>query len=128
MKSKLYFFLVMGIVNFSCVHNSTDNIEELGSNYYYLGDANESQILINLKPESNNKFGKTVIYPEVVEYNFNDNYIIAKSKEVIDNKRIDKFWLIDKRKKNDSIIPMDSIKFSLQLDSLKLNIKLKNRK
>ena len=128
MKSKLYFFLVMVIVNFSCVNNSTDNIQELGSNYYYLGDANESQILINLKPKSKDKFGKTVISPEVVEYNFNDNYIIAKSIEVIDNKTIDKFWLIDKRKKNDSISPMDSIKFSHQLDSLKLNIKLKNRK
>lgn len=128
MKSKLYFFLIIGIVNFSCIHNSTNNIEELGSNYYYLGDANESQILINLKPQSKSKFGKTIISPEVVEYNFNDNYIIAKSLEVIDNKTIDKFWIINKRKKNDSIIPMDSTKFSHQLDSLQLNIKLKNRK
>ena len=133
MKTKSYILSSFFIIFISCVrnqavYNHTDNIEELGSNYYYLGDSNESQILLNLKPENKSKFGKTIIPPEVIEYNFNNNFIIAKTLEVLDNNKNYKYWIVDKQKSKDSIKPMDSINFFKALDSLNLNIKFKKRK
>ncbi|WP_281228761.1 hypothetical protein [Flavobacterium aquiphilum] len=137
MKAKFYTFYILGMVTLSCVHNPTnqtavynhaDNIEELGQNYYYLGDANESQILLNLKPEKTLKFGKTIIPPEVIEYGFDDNYIIAKTKELIDGNKTFEYWIVDKRANNDSAKAMDSISFFKKTYDLDLKIKLKKRK
>jgi hypothetical protein len=133
MKTKLYPLFSFCVVFLSCVrnqtvYNQTDNIEELGNNYYYLGDSNESQILLNLKPENKSKFGKTIIPPEVIEYNFNNDFIIAKTLEMIDNNKNYKYWIVDKQRNKDSIEPLDSINFFKALDNLNLNIKFKKRK
>ena len=50
------------------VYNHTNNIEELGDDYYFLGDGKESQILLNLKPGSKLKMGKTIVPPEVIRF------------------------------------------------------------
>ncbi len=108
----------------SCVYNHTDNTENLGNKYFYLGDGSESQIMLG---DEKKNFGVTIVPQEVVEYNFNDRYIIAKSIAKTDNIEIQKFWLIDK-KSNDSIISLDSLSFHSKLEKLNIRMKLKIRK
>lgn len=130
MKYRLLFSL--SIIFLCCnnrgdVYDNTDNIQDLGDNYYYLGDANESQILLNLKPFLKRKFGKTVIPGEVIAYNHNSQFIIAKTKNQSTDKKEVKYWILDKRIRETEPKSMDSIMFFKRIDSLNLNIDLKRR-
>ena len=124
---------IAAIVLFSCankvnIYDHTAAIVDLGNNYYYLGDGRESQILLNLKPDAKSKVGKTIIPPEVIQYNFDESYIIAQTIERINSKDLYKYWIVEKTEKNqDLIISIDSIKFYKKLDSLLIKIKLKPR-
>lgn len=133
MKTKFYFLYFSSIIFFSCIsnqpiYNHTDNIDILGEGYYYLGDSNESQILLDDNKNQTYKSGITIIPPEVIEYNFNNNFIIAKTLEVADNKKNYNYWIVDKRRKNDSFKPFDSVSFFKEINNLHLNIKLMKRK
>lgn len=123
---KKYLFLTLLISFTSCIYNHTDNIEILGNRFYYLGDGNESQILYDPTENVDYKFGITVIPPEVIKYNFNDQYIIAKTLDSLDSKR--NYWLVDKTKDFSSLMPLDSINFYRKLDSLAITLKLKEKK
>ena len=67
MKANFFFIIILftTIVSYiqkqETIYNHTNEIEELGQNYYYIGDANESQIVLNLRPKSNKRFGQTII-------------------------------------------------------------------
>ena len=121
------------IVMYSCnnrvnLYDHTAAIVELGNDFYYLGDAGESQILLNLKPGAKSKVGKTVIPPEVILYNHDDNFIIAQTLEKANGKEIVKYWIVEKAKKNEATaIPLDSVSFYKNTDSLVIKIKLKPR-
>ena len=121
-----YLYLLISLFSFclSCTFNSDNSTYDLGDNYYYLADANESQILLNLKPNQRSKVGKTIIPAEVTEYNFNEFYIIAKS---IDHKnKIELFWIVNKNS-NDSIEALNLKGFSEKLETLKISLKLRPR-
>jgi hypothetical protein len=110
-------------------YNHTAVIVELGNDFYYLGDGGESQILLNLKPEAKSKVGKTIIPPEVIRYNFNENFIIAQTVGKVSGKEAYKYWIVEKNKMNqDSITHLDSISFYKNLDILHIKIKLESRK
>jgi hypothetical protein len=110
------------------LYDHTAAIVELGNDFYYLGDAGESQILLNLKPGAKSKVGKTVIPPEVILYNHDDNFIIAQTLEKVNGKEIVKYWIVEKAKKNEAAaIPLDSVSFYKNTDSLGIKIKLKPR-
>ncbi len=70
----------MAAVFFCCCDNRvnpydhTAVVVELGNDFYYLGDGRESQILVNLRPKSKSKVGKTIIPPEVIQYNFDTEF------------------------------------------------------
>jgi len=100
------------------VYNHSNNIEELGHGYYFLGDGHESQILLNLKPDAKSKIGKTIVPPEVIRYNFDDQYIIAES---IDGKGY-LYWLI-KKGELDSLQSVDSLEFFTRISLLGLELK-----
>lgn len=125
--------MLMGLyscVNKKNVYNHTAEIIELGDNFYYLADGRESQILLNLKPEAKSKFGKTIIPPEVIQYNYDDNFIIAQTidREPMNGKQFYKYWIVEKKKKNqDLIISLDSTSFYKNIDSLLIKIKLNQR-
>jgi hypothetical protein len=111
------------------LYNHTAEIVELGNDFYYLGDGGESQILLNLKPEAKSKVGKTIIPPEVIQYNFDENFIIAQTVGKVSSKEVYKYWIVEKNKMNqDDITPLDSINFYKNLDSLQIKIKLEQRK
>lgn len=125
--------LTTSIVLSSCAnrvqpYNHTAAIVELGNDFYYLGDGGESQILLNLKPQAASKVGKTIIPSEVIQYNFNESFIIAQTVKKINSKKIYNYWIVEKSRINqESAIPLDSINFYKKLDSLRINMKLKER-
>jgi len=126
------FLLVIYLIFLSCtdksdIYNHTDNVENLGDDYYYLGDANESQILLNLKPKSGKRIGITVIPAEVTNYNYDSQFIIAKTENSSNHIKEIRYWILDKRKKDVEPIFMDSIIFFKKVDSLNLKINLKKR-
>ena len=108
----------------SCLYDHTDNIEELGNNYYYMGDGRESQILLSRNEKRSG--GQTIVPEEVTHYDFNSDYIIARNIKDRFNKEI-KFWIIDKRLRTQPD-PLDSIAFYNELQKLNLDLKLKPRK
>ena len=124
--------LVLSLILFmwlleSCVYNHTDNIEDLGNGYYYLGDGSESQILQGTKP-NDYSFGITIVPQEVIEYNFDNSHIIAKSIVYKLGVPQAKYWIIEKTKKNQAIIPLDSITFSIRVKKENIQLELQNRK
>jgi len=111
---------------FSCVYNHTDNIQELGNDYYYLGDGKESKILLNLKPNNKHRVGRIIVPQKIVQYNFDENYIIAKN--IDQNSSVGLYWIIDKSKSDNSIHSLDSISFMQLKKDLNILLTLKNRK
>jgi hypothetical protein len=69
----------------------------------------------------------TIVPQEVVEYNFDSRYIIAKSIMNIDNVTKQTFWIVDKKDKNSPLL-LDSISFTKKVEELNLKLKLKLRK
>ena len=112
--------IILFLFFISCVYNHTSNTENLGNGYYYLGDGSESQILLGKEKKN---FGVTIVPQEVVNYNFDKNFIIAKS---ISNKT-EYYWIIDKSKK-DSIVGLDSLSFVKEVKALDIHLVLKDRK
>jgi hypothetical protein len=108
----------------SCVYDHTDNIEELGNNYYYMGDGRESQILLSKNEKRSG--GQTIVPEEVTDYDFNSEYIIARNIQDRINKEI-KFWIIDKRQGSQPV-PLDSTEFYKEIQKLNLDLKLQPRK
>jgi hypothetical protein len=123
MKRLIISLLLMWLFE-SCGYNHTDNIEDLGKGYYYLGDGSESQILQSLKP-NNFSSGRTVVPAEVIEYNYNELFIIVKSVDHI--KKTELYWIVNKHAK-DSVEPLDLKAFDEKLKTIKLDLNLKPRK
>lgn len=115
----------------SCPSDHTGIIQELGNNYYYMGDGRESQILLGRG--DNRSGGKTIVAEEVTHYSYDSQYIIARNIQNRYNKEI-KFWIIDKRQ-GAQPVPIDSIEFNVdsiefneELQKLNINLKLQPRK
>lgn len=82
----------------------TFNIESLGDGYYYSRD-------------ENNIFGPVNIPCKILEYNYNDEYIIA-------NQDGTGYWIIDK-KDHSCLGPMNHMNFDSKKDSLEIRLRLK---
>lgn len=109
----------------SCVFRHTDDLSDLGGNYYFLPDGRMSTIGYNTANEGENRSGITLVEPKVVEYAFNDKVIIAKSIDVYDKKV--KFWIIDKDKAlHNNVEEFDSISFYNELSKRNIKLKLGN--
>jgi hypothetical protein len=121
---KRIIFITVSLSLQSCVYDHTAIIEELGNNYYYMGDGRESQILLSRNEKRS--VGQTIVSQEVTHYAFNSDYIIARNIQDRNSKEI-KFWIVDKRKGTEPI-PLDSAKFNEELQKLNLDIKLQPRK
>ena len=104
----------------SCVFRHVDEIEDLGNNYYFLVDGKMSTIYYNLSKDSSNRKGIEVVSPRVINYNYNDHFIIAKSLGFVDDSI--KYWIIDKNGIDEKVNPLDSLRFYNELN--KKNIQL----
>ena len=123
-KHKAFLSIIVMTILSSCIYNDTAITEDLGGQYFYLGAGNESQILLGNEKTNT---GITIVPQEVVEYNFDSRYIIAKSIMNIDNVTKQTFWIVDKKDKNSPLL-LDSISFTKKVEELNLKLKLKLRK
>lgn len=99
--------------------------EDLGNNFYFVRDGNFSSIMRSADGKYKGTTGYEIIPPLVVDYNFNDSYIIAKTKG---KKQSVKYWILDKaqHKREIPLEPLDSVNFYNKL--LKENISLTFKK
>jgi hypothetical protein len=107
-------------------------------NHYYLWEGDHYNYYIIWNPnEKRAKTGGAEIIEHVFKYDFNKDFIIAKTTEYKSSKdSINKFWIIDKRKptksdtekwKDDLLTgPLDSIGLINYLKQMKIELKLKN--
>ncbi len=119
----LFLFLILSPLS-SCVYNHTASTEDLGDQYFYLGDGHESQILLGNEQKNT---GITIVPQEVIEYDFDKRYIIAKNISYLKNIERETFWIIDKQSK-DSVMSFDSISFLKKVKDLNIKLHLKERK
>ena len=106
----------------SCVFKHYDDYVDLGDNFYYLIDGKSTTIYYNLSEDYNNRKGVQIVTPRVVNYSFNEDYIIAKSVSISNENEDYGYWLIAKKYKDRKLYPMDSLSFNLKLKSLEVNL------
>lgn len=116
-----FFFIVLILT--SCVYNHTAKTEDLGNGYFYLGDGNESQILLNKNRKKNKSIGLIVTGSEIVKYNYDDKYIIAKSLR----EKNELYWIIDKELPIDSVNPLTETEYKTELKTRGITLTLKKR-
>ena len=98
-----------------------DDSIDLGDKYRYIQDY--PQGILYHKTEKYDGIGLYAVPPNVLSYDFNDTYIIAKNKEM-ESEEIN-YWIIDKRIDFDRIKPIDSLTFFQTLSEKKIELKLK---
>ncbi len=129
MKKLTIIFFIISFIQ-SCVFIRTDNSIDLGNNYRFIQDT--PQTIIYHNDDEYIGSGIEIVPPIVLEYEFNDRYIIAKSQEVDEitgrkKDKLNKYWIIDKKMKGNSINPMDSISFYETLKTKNIGIDLPDR-
>jgi hypothetical protein len=136
MKRKLL-WLIYAIFFHSCNLPILFGDKELGAGYYYSEDGKLSTIIYSTKKPYKSS-GLEVIPPQVVDFEYNNLYVIVKS---IDNQtKNEYYWIIDKKvrinlddcnDKNscDSLLkinvigPLDSIWFRKEIDKSEITLR-----
>lgn len=123
-QTKIVFYVILLLFLSACVYDHTAITEDLGKGYFYLGDGHESQILFNKNRKKNGSSGLIVTEAEVVEYNYDENYIIAKS--LRDKSEL--FWIINKDLPFDSVRFMTRNEYENELRLKDIQLELRKRK
>jgi len=118
MKDRFFVLIAYLFICQSCVFIHVDDSIDLGNGYRYTQDSPEAIIWQDSKEYKG--VGNTVVPPQVIDYRYNENYIIAKS--VSSNGRNLKYWIIDKSKKPQNIESFDSISFFHQKQLLEISL------
>lgn len=114
----------------SCILIRIDDSIDLGDKFRYIQDY--PQTIIYHESEKYEGVGINVVAPIVSAYNFDDQYIIARSSDMqkfnpekYSSDSLVLYWIVDKKKSIDSIKPMDSIHFYKQLETLHISLRFK---
>ncbi len=119
-------FIVVFILSliFSCnIAEDMDDSVDLGNKYIFIQDYPQA-IIFNTSKECKS-CGRNIVPPNVLSYEFNERYIIAKSRDFMGEDKQLKYWIIDKKKDGAQVEPLDSISFYKQLKELKIDLKFK---
>ncbi|MGX5688164.1 hypothetical protein [Arcticibacter tournemirensis] len=76
---KSYFTLIIGYVLLSCFNGCSaggDYAKDLSGDYFYRDEGDSKKDILSHLP------GKKDIYGEVLDYDYNDNFIVAKQKPI----------------------------------------------
>ena len=98
-----------------------DDSIDLGSGYRYIQD--HPQSIIHHASEKYKGTGNEVIPPLVLEYNYNESFTIAKTKDIKTKNTI--FWIVEKSKMKSEIY-LDFIEFCKQVKDRNINLILKS--
>ncbi len=114
--------LVVGLIislTQSCVFIRIDDSIDLGNKYRFIQDY--PQAIIYHKTPKYKGAGINVVPPNVTTYKFDNQFIIAKSKD-LEDKQI-KYWIVDKKANGELVEPLDSVSFYNELKSLDIELK-----
>ena len=104
----------------SCIFIRMDDSIDLGNKYRFIQDYPQT-IIFHDSPKYEG-IGHNIVPPVVISYKFDDQYIIAKSKDMEDEQI--KYWIVNKKKQGSQEEPMDSISFYNELENLKIQLSL----
>jgi hypothetical protein len=99
---------LVGIVS-SCIFIHYDDSKDLGKGFYYVPDGNYSSIVKSVR-EKYEGIGEEIIPPKVIDYKFNEKFIIAKTVNVDGANDEIKYWIVDKSSSS-KVYPLDSLSF-----------------
>jgi len=104
-----------------------DDSIDLGNNYRFIQDSPKT--IIFHQTEEYEGVGIEVIPPVVLNYSFNEKYIIAKTQEVnnMTGKKIENsfhYWIIDKENKQVKINSMNLVTFENILNNKNIKLEL----
>lgn len=100
-----------------------DDSIDLGNQYRYTQDY--PRVIIYHKTVEYEGSGINIVPPVVLAYDFNENYIIAKSQEdepYSKEKKPIQYWIIDKSKEGAPVEPNDSLGFYNRLNDLNIEL------
>lgn len=125
MKRIIFIFTIILIQ--SCVFIRMDDSIDLGNNYRFIQDSPKT--IIFHQTEEYEGVGIEVIPPVVLNYSFNEKYIIAKTQEVnnMTGKKIENsfhYWIIDKENKQVKINSMNLVTFENILNNKNIKLEL----
>ena len=118
MKRLIYLCILISFQ--SCVFIRIDDSIDLGDHYRYIQDSPKT--IIHYETPKYKGVGVEIVPPVVTDYSYNDRWIIAKNKD-LDGKV--KYWIIDKKKHENEISPLDSISFFKIVDDKGITLKFK---
>ena len=136
--NKLFLLFILLLVGCNC--HSWMRIVELGNNFA-LVEADDTSINYDYYGGQNcflGKYAAQVIPVEVLAYNYNERWIIAKSGDEHRPQEV-AYWIVDKdfefirlgfheELKKQTIGPLNSLQFDQKLKELNINLKLKDSK
>ncbi len=105
----------------SCIFIRMDDSIDLGDHYRYIQDY--PQTIVYYKSDEYNGNGLNAVPPIVLDYSFNDNWVIARNIDMTDGKV--RYWIIDKKKEREHTEPLDSLTFYNALKDKSIGLKLK---
>ncbi len=119
MGMKNIFLFVMIAFLSSCIFLHYDDRLDLGNHYYFIPDGKNSSIIKSNTKTYEHK-GAEIIPPNVVKYQYDKVYIIAKSIEL--SNLTEHYWIVNKERK-DIDGPLDSTRFYQMLKERKIDLK-----
>jgi hypothetical protein len=97
-----------------------DDSIDLGNKYRYIQDY--PQVIIYHNTDKYKGTGNEIISPIILEYNFNEEFIVAKTRDLETKDAI--FWIINKMEQKTEKF-LDSLEFCTILKERNINLTLK---
>ncbi|MGB3586957.1 MAG: hypothetical protein WBA23_10475 [Tunicatimonas sp.] len=98
-----------------------DDSIDLGKNFRYIQDY--PQGIIYQISDDHIGSGPEAIPAVVVDYAYDDSWIIAINKDMEDQQK--RYWIVDKNENYQKIAPLDSLTFYENIDSWNIELRLK---
>ena len=120
MKKVLPFIFLVALTSCAGLFEQPENLIDLGNEYYYFKNGWESYIFLNESPPGEDKKGVTIVLPEIINYKFNNQFIVVKSRHY-ETKKIN-YQIVDKSVDVGLVMSLSKKEYDLKRE--KLNIKL----
>jgi len=117
MKKFVCLFVLIFTFN-CCIFIRMDDSVDLGNKYCYVKDY--PQTIISYNTEKYRGVGVNIVSPIVLEYEYDKDYIIAKTNDIETKESF--FWIVDKNK-NKAESYLDSLQFVKVLKERKITLR-----
>jgi hypothetical protein len=80
MKKLLSFIFLVALTSCTGLYEQPENLIDLGDEYYFFKNGWESYIFLNESPPGEGKKGVTIVLPEIINYKYDNQFIVVKSR------------------------------------------------